>query len=141
MPSCFRSCRKAATDVAARDLGGPEEPPRLVEIPRQVAVGIEDPLLFRRGEPGPERPSEPAVLLVGKDADPRLGRGSGPGDLAGPVLRPVVHEDDLPIAGVSLERGDRHVEEVADTLLLVVHRDDERDRPTRFHGAEDILNA
>ena len=114
-------------DVGSRQLGGAEDAPRLLEVPREVAVAVEDPLLRRGREAGLQRPAEAAVDRVADEPDARLGGGARLGDGGGRVGGGVVDEDDLPVARVPGQRLERDVEKVGKAVLLVPHRDDERD--------------
>jgi len=99
-----------------------------VGIERQVGVHVDHQVLAGRREAGLERAAELPVHLVAQHADPRILRREEADDRRRTVRRGVVDDDDLVVAAVQLQRGDATRDGMFDVVLLVEHRNHERDR-------------
>ena len=72
--------------------------------------------------------AELAIAVVAEEADVRVSLGRAGHDGRRLVGGRVVDDDDLVRGGVAFERVCGHVERMADVVLLVVHRQDTRNR-------------
>ena len=114
-----------AADLVALDdvdvVGGQWHQQRgLAGVVLRVAVGVEDPLVLRRGESADQRLAVAAVGLVVDDPQPRSVDGQRVEHLARSVGRSVVDDDHLDCRNQRRQRVVHVVDEAADRCLVVV---------------------
>ena len=100
---------------------------QVVHLVLVVPVGEGDPLLPRGLEAGPQGPAVSQVLPVVDDPHPRAPAGELVGDLAGPVGRAVVDDDDLVVGRQLCKDAMRLRRDALDRPLVPVDREEEAD--------------